>query len=162
MRLRSKEKLADHNQIQGQQPEDHHPPAEFYRIIINSQSVPATGAVELRQSLIYDGHKTIRAVLRGHENTDIQGHTGAFVQGSDLENDSIGASCRPYGGAGYTISYMGSYSRIHGDSYLTNAMFGNNIRLRDIWIDDDEAVLEFYNAAGTAQNLTVYGTVMVK
>jgi hypothetical protein len=58
---------------------------------------------------------------------------------------------------------MGQYSRIHGDSYLSPRIFGGNgIHLRDAYIDGDEVVLEFYNSAGTARNLTVYGMGAVK
>ena len=61
--------------------------------------------------------------------------------------------------------YMGAFSRLHGDSYLSDNEFGgNSIVLRDAYIDTatDEGVLEFYNRSSTTKKLVAYGTVMVK
>lgn len=84
------------------------------------------------------------------------------------ECSSIGL--KPYGpGSGYYTSYMGGYSRLHGDSYLSPSMFGPTfssptIRLRDAYFDTatNQVVLEFYNTNVVSKNLTVYGNGLVK
>lgn len=162
MRLQEKLFLKDHDLLPGQDPEDHHPPGEHFRILLNFWSIGAGGTRQFRQSLTYDGHKTIRAILRGSQATDIQGHTGVFVIGSDTQQESAAVSIKPYGGGGYPTSYMGGYSRLHGDSYLTPNLWGA-ARLVDVWIDGDEAVFEFYNSnAILGIFIAVYGAVHVK
>lgn len=162
MRLDREEKSVDHDDFTGQTADDHHPQGESFRILINLQSIGATSAYEFRQS-IKGGHKTIRAILRGLQSTDVQGHVGAFVMGNDNSGECTGVSVTPYG-SGYPTTYMGCYSRIHGDSYLTHSIFGGAVRLRDIYIDTatDEAVLEFYNAGGLTTFFSCYGLIEVK
>jgi len=99
--------------------------------------------------------------LRGTPNVDIQGHCGAWFVAGDTSQECSAFSLRPYPSG--TQSYIGGYSRLHGDSYLSNKSFGqNSIVLRDAYIDGDEAVLEFYNTYILSRNLSVYGTVGVK
>lgn len=162
MRLDYNPKLKDHDGLDDIAPASHHPPGEHYRILINSQAIAGSSTYELRQTLTYAGHKTIRAILRAAVQTDIQGHTGVFCVGSDSVQESAAVGIQPYGGGGYPTTYMGGYSRIHGDSYLSPAIFGNGIRLDDCYVDDDEAVFVFRNILGTSQNLVVYGAVHVK
>jgi len=166
LRLSYEPTVEDHDLLLDINADSHHPPGEHFRILINSQSVPALSAWELRQTLTYDGHKTIRAIIRGSEQTDIQGHTGVFCMGTDNTQESTSVGIKPYGGGGYPTSYMGGYSRIHGDAYLTPPMFGTTsppqVRIRDIYIDGDEAVIEFYNATVIARSINVYGAVHVK
>lgn len=160
MKLGIEEVYLDHDDLLNQGEHDHHPRGTFFKVIVNSQSISAGSAYELRTSLGREGHKTMWGMLRGVDRVGGQGYEGCFFLASDVEDESIGMSCT-YAGSSY--AYMGAFSRLHGDSYLSPAaMFGSFIRLRDAWIDGDEAVLEFYNSAGTAQNLTVYGTVAVK
>ena len=153
--------ITDHERITGDE-HDHHPRGLSYTVLVNSQSIPASSAWEHRYDLGRSGYKTLRALLRGNENVNIIGHTGIFVMGTDTSGECTGIGIKPYGAGGYVTSYMGAYSRIHGDSYLTPPMFGGLVRLRDVYIDDDEAVLEFYNAAAFSRTMSVYGTVMVK
>lgn len=161
MRL-EKQTVKDHDLMQETGEDDHHPRGTSYTILINSQNISAYSTYEHRYDLGKSGHQVIRAFLRGSESVDIQGHTGAFVIGSDTQQDSSGVSIRPYGSS-YVTSYMGAYSRIHGDSYLTHVnLFGTSIMLRDVYIDGTEAVLEFYNSASVTRTLSVYGTVVVK
>lgn len=94
--------------------------------------------------------------------TDIQGHTGLFCMGTDVSGDCTSVGIKPYGSGGYPTTYMGGYSRIHGDAYLSPPMFGGQVRLRDVWIDGDEAVFEFYNAMATSRTMSCYGAVQVK
>lgn len=142
--------------------DDHHPAAVSFRWAINSQPIAAGTAWELRET-IGDGHKIIEAVVRGKNSVDVQGHDGVFAIGTDSSGECSAVGNRPYGGSGYTTSYVGGYSRLHSDSYLSGwDMFGSNILLRDFWIDGDEAVLEFYNVGGTTQNLTTYGSAVAK
>lgn len=162
MKLKNTGKITDHSLLQNIGENDHHQRGTSATVLINSQSIPATSAYEHRIDLGVSGFKTFRALLRGADLVDIQGHTGVFVLASDVSEDCSGVGIRPYGGSGVT-SYMGAYSRIHGDSYLAPfGMFGTSITLRDAYIDGDEAVLEFYNASGVAQNLSCYGTLVIK
>jgi hypothetical protein len=70
---------------------------------------------------------------------------------------------RPQGGSGYVTSYMGAYSRVHGDSYLSlNGMYGTDIRLQDMYIDGTDVVVEFWNNAVANRTLTVYGSGIAK
>ena len=162
LRLTKEEITTDHDLLTADI-ESHHPPGEHYRILINAQTIGAYSAWEHRETLTYDGHKTIRAILRGFQTTDTRGHTGVFVMGTDTAQQSIGVGIKPYGGSGfYPTTYMGGYSRIHGDAYLTPNMFGAFIRLRDVWVDGNEAVLEFYNIRSIPRTLKVYGVVHLK
>jgi hypothetical protein len=163
MRTESKEIVADHDLLLGQQSNSHHPPVEVHKVQINYLAI-SPGAYQHAISLTYPGHKTVRAILRGHENVNIQGHTGCYVLGADVSQQCGGISIKPYGPGGYVTSYMGGYSRLHGDSYLTHQIFGGGISLRDIWIgtSPDQCILEFFNTSGLSRNLTVYGTVLIK
>lgn len=165
MRLEKGGILKDHPKLQDQEPESHHPPGEDYRIIVNGQFISPFSAYELRQTLTYDGHKTITANLRGANVLTISkpGNDGVYAIGTDAVQESESFSIAPYGGSGpYYTSYMGGYSRLHGDSYLTPNMFSGAVRLRDIYIDGNEAVLEFYNASASSAIMQVYGAVHCK
>jgi hypothetical protein len=161
MRLGGRRIVATHDALLDVGEEDHHPRATSFSILINSQAIPAGSAWEYRVDLGDDRHRTLRAVLRGNQNVDIQGHTGVFVLGSDSSGQCSGIGIKPYG-SGYVTSYMGGYSRIHGDSYLTPPMFGGGIRLRDAYIDGTDAVLEFFNPAVIQRFMSCYGAVAVK
>ena len=156
MRLKSKKVATDHELTTGKGPDDHHPSVVTDRILVNSQAI-GPGNYQLRIPLGKTGCKTLRAVLRGTINVDLQGHTGVFVVGSDTSGESTAVGLRPYPSG--TQSYMGAYSRLHGDDYLRLFDFGQGvIRLRDCFIDGSDAVFEFNNSDVTARNLTVYGT----
>jgi len=159
MRLSFIPKLADHDRLVIT-PNNHHPPGEHFRILINAQVVGALSVWELRQTLTYAGHKTIRAVLRGSQSTDIQGHCGVFVVGTDVTAQCSAISIQPYGMGGYPTSYMGGYSRLHGDAYLTHPMFPTI--LRNCWIDGNQAVFEFYNPLALPAVMACYGAVHLK
>lgn len=163
MRTDDKGVVADHTLLVDVGPNDHHPQAESFTVLINSLSIPP-GSYEKRISLATGGHQTIRVLLRGVVSIDIQGHVGVSAVGGSASANSTGVAISPYGGGGYLTSYMGAYSRLHGDSYLSqNGVFGIQIVFQDVYVDDDEAVLVFYNTHPTTnQNLTVYGTGVVK
>jgi hypothetical protein len=154
--------ITEHTLLTGIGENDHHNRGISRTVLINSQAIAGLTAYELRIDLGATGFKTFRACLRGPDSVDIQGHAGVFVLAGDVSQDCMGIGIRPYGAGGYTTSYMGAYSRIHGDSYLTPSMFGSNIVLRDAYIDGDEAVLEFYNPSVISRNMTCYGTLAVK
>jgi hypothetical protein len=154
-------KITDHSLLQIEEA-DHHLRGISKTVLINSQAIAGLTAYELRIDLGSTGFSGFRALLRGPDSVDIQGHVGAFVIAGGASEECTGIGIRPYGAGGYVTSYMGAYSRIHGDSYLTHSMFGGSIRLRDAYIDGDEAVLEFYNPSGSSQNLTCYGTLAIK
>ena len=161
MRLQRKV-VTDHDMHTGIGENDHHNRAISEDVLINSQSI-SPGAYELRIDLGRDGFRTFWAILRGTKSVDIQGHGGVFVMAGGLSGDCHGLTVAPYGAGGYPTSYMGAYSRIHGDSFLSYpSAFGPSISLRDAYIDGDEAVLEFYNSSGFNRVLTVYGTLAVK
>lgn len=154
--------VTDHDLMLGQTENDHHPVVESHDVLINSLSIP-TGDYEKRITLSRSGHKTVRLIMRGPEGVGLlQGHTGGYFVGTDVSARGVGISMRPYGGGGYFNVYMGGYSRLHGDSYLSHMCFGSSIRCKDVYIDDDELVIVFTNASGSNQNLTAYGLAVVK
>jgi len=162
MRIDQKRVVTDHDLMTEVLPDDHHGQVESYTLAINSQAIAALSAWEHRASLATADHKTLRAILRGYKSMDIQGHEGCFVLGTDTSAECTGIGLQPYGAGGYVTSYMGGYSRLHGDTYLSHRMFGSGIYLRDAYIDGSDAVLEFYNSSGLTRFLRVYGTVIVK
>lgn len=163
MRLDDQEMLADHDLLNGVGPDDHHTQADTFTILINSKSI-SPGSHEERISLPSSGYQTIRVILRGSQQIQIQGYGGATAIGSNSSAESTAIGIMPYGAGGYLTSYIGGYSRLHGDTNLTHYwVFGPNIALRDVYIDDDEAVIVFYNSHPSAsRNLKVYGTGVVK
>jgi hypothetical protein len=163
MRLNFVGKITDHSLLQNVGEDDHHLRGISATVLINSQAIPGLSAYEHRISLGVTGFKTFRALLRGANSTDTQGHDGVFILANDTSEQCTGIGVNPYGAGGYTTTYMGAYSRIYGDSYLTPVgMFGSGITLRDAYIDGDEAVLEFLNTSWLSQNLKCYGTLVIK
>lgn len=160
MRLKDKAVVKDHDLLTGQGPHDHHPQGASHTVIINSQVIAGQTAYEHRVNLGREGYKTLKGFLRGPQNIGNQGHTGCFFLASDVSAEGIGMS-NTYTSVYYV--YMGAFSRLHGDSYLSESEFGDDsIRLRDAYIDGDEAVLEFYNTFSTSKTLKCYGTLAVK
>jgi hypothetical protein len=164
MRTTQPGRLADHDLLQDIDPESHHPPVEKVRFLINSQSIPALTTADITVALTYSGHQTIRVILRGPITVQILGHAGVSVVGGNTTANSTGIAIAPYGGGGYLTSYMGAYSRLHGDTYLSqNGLFGTSIVLQEVFINGTNATLRFYNTHPTsARNLTVYGLGIVK
>ena len=155
------QRITDHDLLTGVGEADHHNRGISRTILVNSQAL-SPGAYELRVALGASGFQTFRALLRGVNSVDIQGHDGVWVIAGGSSEDCSGIGIAPYSG-GYTTSYAGALSRIFGDSYLSlTGVFGPSIVLRDAYIDGTDAVLEFFNASGVSQNLTVYGTLAVK
>jgi hypothetical protein len=162
MRLNNGGTVTDHGLLAGVGEDDHHNRGESATVLVNPTAI-SPGAYEVRVALSMTGFRTFRALLRGGDNVDTQGHVGTFVIAGGASGVCSGIGIAPYGASGYTTSYMGAYSRIHGDLYLSPVgAFGDGIALRDAYIDGDEAVLEFYNASGLTKSLTVYGTLAVK
>lgn len=152
----------DHDLLQTQGEHDHHPRGTVVNVLVNSQAIAGTTAYELRINVGREGYQTVRAILRGHELVDTIGHTGVNVLGGATAGECASSWTKPYGAGGYTTSYMGGYSKLHGASYLSRNNFGSSILLRDVWIDGDEVVLEFYNTSATSQNMSCYGMVVLK
>lgn len=160
MRLDGHDVVTDHDLLTDVAEDDHHQPVVEERILVNSLAI-GPGTYELRISLGRSGCKTVRAILRGTVNVDIQGHTGVFVVGTDSAGESSSMGIAPYPSG--TQSYMGAYSVLHGDGSLSLYHFGQGvIRLDDVWIDGDEAVFEFFNSYPSARNLQVYGVCVCK
>lgn len=164
MRVSQKPKLTDHDLLQDISANDHHPQVDTFKIQINSQAIAAATAYEFRQTLDSSNYKTVHAILRGSVAVQILGHVGVSVVGGDNTAEATSIAIAPYGGGGYLTSYMGAYSRLHGDTYLCqNGAFGPSIVLQEVYVDDDEAVLRFYNTHSTSsRNLTVYGMGICK
>jgi len=160
MRLEAHDVLTDHALLADVGPNDHHAQAASAKVIVNSQAI-GPGAYQLRVDLGRTGCKVLRAILRGEASVDLQGHEGVFVLGGATSGNSQALGLVPYPSG--VQSYMGGYSRLHGDGYLSQQSFGQNaIRLQDAFLDGSDAVLVFYNVAPTAKNLKVYGTVIAK
>lgn len=161
MRPSSRIIVTDHDLFTGQGPDDHHARVASARFIVNSQPISGLSSYTLDVALGQSGCQVMRAVLRGSRSVDIQGHGGVFVVGTatPLESGSIGIEPYPSG----TQSYMGGYSRLHGDGYLSGvSMFGSGIQLLDAYINGSNARFVFANQLGTTQNLQVYGSVIAK
>lgn len=160
MRTVLKEAVTDHDLIVSE-PGDHHPPVETFILQVNFFEIPPASSKSYRVNLDYGGHKTVRVYLRGTESVGLQGHTGCYIIGTDAQAESASIGVEPY----YTSpgpAYIGGYSRLHGDSFLSPAMF-RGARLVDVWIDGDQVVLSFYNASPTFTVLSAfYGTGVVK
>jgi hypothetical protein len=160
MRL-GKQVITDHDLIISE-PDDHHLPATYFTIAINAQAIAGNTAYEHRINLGNSGHKTMRVIIQGDQTVLLQGYEGAFILANDTSQECSAMSVMKYSPT-YITSYMGTYSRLHGDSYLSDNVFGDgHIRLRDAYIDGDEAVLEFFNSDSSSRDLTVYGTGVVK
>lgn len=152
--------ITDHALMQAL-PTAHHEQAVADRFTINGQAIAATSAYEKRIN-IGSGHKVVRAVVRGKNNIAILGHDGVWCLGADSSGQCSANGMRAYG-ASYISCYVGGYSRIHGDSYLSGwDMFGSNVYLRDVWIDDDELVLEFFNVGGSPSTVSAWGSFVAK
>jgi len=164
VRLAGSDVVTDHDLLVDVGQDDHHDAAETVKVQVNSQAIAALTSYELRISLGSSGHRVAWGVLRGVVNTDILGHEGVFFLAHDVAGEAAAVGIRAYGAGGYPTSYVGAYSRLHGDSYLSHTeTFGPNIRFDDAWIDGNELVLEFRNTHGTlARNLSVYGAIAVK
>jgi hypothetical protein len=153
--------VTDHAHLAGVLPAQHHPPVETVNVQINGTSI-APGNYQYSSALIYSGHKIARAILRGPTLVDIVGHTGAFVVGTDTADQAAGFSMVPSGITFYPTSYMGGYSRLHGDAYVSDVVFGIDIVLKDLRIVGSNLVLEFRNVGGGNRLLYCYGLVVVK
>lgn len=148
--------VTDHDLIVVQS-NDHHPPAEIARVQQNGVSI-SPGAYEHRIAWAYGGHKVTEALLAASGTPVPGGKLGAWAMGAQSSTQS---DSRFISGAG-VYTYIASFSRLHGDTYLSTAIFGSSIYLRDIWLDGDETVLEFYNAAAVNRTLRFWGTVTTK
>jgi len=142
-------------------PEQHHPPVETVTIQINGTSISA-GANTQTFALTYSGHKVARAILRGPFTVDVVGNAGAYVVGTDAANQSAGFSMMPSEIAFYPTTYMGGYSRMHGDTYVSEIVFGQSIVLKDVRINGTNLELTFQNLSGINQLLYCHGLVIVK
>jgi len=156
--------VTDHDQLVDVGAHDHHNSAVSDRVLVNSQAIAALSTYQLRIALGRSGHRVAWGVLRGNVSTDILGHEGVFFLAHATSDEACAVGIRSYGAGGYPTSYVGAYSRLHGDSYLSHRdTFGSYIRFDDAWIDGSDLVLEFRNVHGTlSRNLTVYGAFAVK
>jgi len=154
--------ITDHALMQAL-PTEHHEQAVADRFTVNGQAIAGTSAYEKRIN-IGAGHKVIRAILRGNKTITLIGYAGLWVVGSDVSEACSANGMEPYGAGGYLSCYVGGYSRLHGDAYLSGnwSVFGSNIYLRDVWIDGDEAVFEFYNAGAPASAVYAWGSFVAK
>jgi len=155
-RLRSPGGITDHDLIVSET-DDHHPGVEIARVIQNGLSIPP-GAYEHRVQWNSGSHQVTEVVLAGSGFIIPGGHNGAWAMGAQTSGQS---DSRFISGAG-VYTYIASFSRLHGDTYLSSSIFGASIRLRDVWLDGDETVLEFFNTAGANRTLKYWGVVIVK
>ena len=161
MRLDDTGIVSDHDLLLDVGPNDHHDQAESWTVQLDGVTA-SPGTYEARIALATGNHKTVLGVLRGQQIVDIRGHVGAVLVGSDSSANSMGISIQPYGGS-YTTSYLGAYSRLHGDASLAwSGTFGAYITLMDFYLDGDEVVIEFYNSSGSDQYIYCYGTGVAK
>lgn len=160
MRLTGKDVVTDHSLLTNIGPEDHHVTAVTAKTIVNSLAI-GPGTYQHRVALGKTGCRTVQGVIRGDVSVDIQGHTGVWFMGTATAQQSSAIGLRPYPSGAQ--SYVGGYSRLHGDTYLSHADFGQDlIRLDDVYIDGSDVVFVFNNISASARNLTVYGSCVAK
>jgi len=160
MRPSGDDVVLDHDLLTDVGEDDHHPSAVLERFAVNALSI-SPGDYEYRVDLGKSGCQTVRGVLRGVANIDVQGHEGCFFIGSATTGQGAAVNVRPYPSG--TNSYCGSYSRLYGDTLLSYVgAYGTSIALKDAYIDGDDAVLLFSNLSGSNQNLRVYGSLIAK
>lgn len=139
------------------QPDDHHPEVEHVRLQINGLSIPP-GDYERRITWTRDNHLMTEAVLAGQNSVPAGGKHGAWAMGNQTSGES---NSRLISGTG-VYTYIASFSRLHGDTYLTVSIFGSGVRWKDIYLDGDETVLVFTNTTGGNQLLRCWGLVTAK
>ena len=160
MRLCTKDVFTDHDLLTNVLADDHHSQTAAVRISVGGTSIPF-GSYNLLVPLGKSGCRTLRAILKGTTYIDTQGYDGIFCTGGASSAQSCSFGIAPYPAA--VASYMGGYSRLHGDSYLsTNCFGGSAIRLNDCYISGSDAVFVFYNTSGSPVNLVVYGVCAAK
>jgi len=161
MRL-DRQVVTDHALLTGVTAAQHHPPVETVRLIINATVIPS-GAYLVQLALTYSGHQMARVILRGPQVMQVVGNEGCFIIATATANQASGFSLKKTLGS-YTTSYIGGYSRIHGDSYVTEKCFGAGgyIALRNARINGSNLELEFFNTSAVNDTLTVYGTAICK
>jgi len=162
MRLEEHGVITDHD-VMYAAPDEHHQPADAGRFSLNGVAIGAASAYEHRID-IGSGHKVVTAILRGNKNVTLIGYAGVWVVGSDVYGECSANGLEPYGAGGYLSCYVGGYSRLHGDAYLSGnwSVFGSNVYLRDVWIDGSDLVLEFYNPGGAPSSVYAWGSYLVK
>jgi len=152
--------VTDHDLLVDVGEEDHHVTVAPWKTTINALSI-APGQYSHNIALGKSGCRTVQGILRGHLSVDIQGHTGVFVLATDTAQQSSAIGIRPYPSG--TQSYVGGYSRLHGDSYLSHRDFGSYVYLVDAYISGSNLVLSFFNTHATlSKNLTVFGSGICK
>lgn len=139
------------------QPHDHHPEVEHDRVQINGTSIPS-GDYEHRITWNRDDHLVTEVVLRGPTSVIGAGYHGVWACGHQTASES---ESRFSAGSG-VYTYVSSYSRLHGDTYLTDSIFGSSCRLKDIYLDGDETVLVFRNLSPSNRTLRAWGLVIAK
>jgi hypothetical protein len=155
--------VTDHDLLVDVGEHDHHNATATDRVLVNSQAIAGGTAYELRIALGRSEHRVAWGVLRGNVSTDILGHEGVFFLAHATSDEAAAVGIRSYGAGGYPTSYVGAYSRLHGDSYLSHShTFGPSIVFADAWIDGSDLVLEFRNLDVASHNLTVYGAFAAK
>jgi hypothetical protein len=160
MRLNQEHVITDHALFNDIGAEDHHVTAVTARIIVNALSIPS-GTYVHNVALGKTGCRTVQGIIRGNVNVDIQGHTGVWFIGYATAQNSSSIGLRPYPSG--TQSYVGGYSRLHGDTYLSHGDFGDNvIRLLDVYISGSNAVFTFFNPLAFNRTLRVWGSMIAK
>lgn len=160
MRPQNVSVATDHNLLIGVGSEDHHVTAVTGKIQINGLSIPP-GVYNYTIALGKSGCKTIQGIIRGDKSVDIQGHTGVWFVGTSATQNSSSYGLRPYPSG--TQSYVGGYSRLHGDTYISHCDFGQNaILLLDVYISGTNAVFSFSNGYSANRLLRCYGSFICK
>ena len=152
-------KLKDHNKLTDQGPHDHHPQGTSWSIAINLQAVPAFSSHDFRIPLGRTGYKACKGILHGGQKVSAQGYTGCSFLAADSVGESIGYSSAYMG----SYSYMGCFSRLHGDSYMSpSSVFGYGIRLKDVFIDGSDQVIRVTNTTSITRYAKMYGNGLTK
>lgn len=149
--------ITEHDLFVGIQPHDHHPEVEHDRVQINGMSI-APGDHEHRITWTRDDHLVTEVVLKGPSSIIGAGSQGVWACGHQTSGES---TSRSSSGSG-VYTYVASFSRLHGDSYLSDSIFGTGCLLKDIYLDGDETVLVFRNTYPSSRTLRAWGLVTAK
>jgi len=138
---------------------DHHNRGESFSVNINALSVPS-GTSEVRIDVGKTGFRTVRCFAMGKDFHVTGGYDGCYFYGTTVAAESCAKSIKK---GTSTYIYIGAFSRMHGDSYISDgAVFGSNLYMVSVHVDGSDVVFTVYNNTGSNKTFTMRATGVVK
>lgn len=147
--------IAEHDLLAAVEPHSHHAEVEVAKVLINGLAIGA-GDHEVTVPWTRANHVTTSACLAAPGSLSPGGRLGAWSTGTQ----TVGEGCAEHLAGGGTYIYIASFMRLHGDSYLSQRIFGTGIRLKDVYLDGASTKLLFFAAAPST--LRCWGLVWAK